>query len=149
MPDQKNKILFYEGPWYAFSNFASFMVYWRKQYWMTSEHAYQAAKFTDPLIVEEIRLARSAHEAKKAAQAHIRDKVPNWQEIKLSVMEDILRAKLEQHPYIQSKLLETGSLEIVENSPKNSFWGRGFDWRGQNHLGKIWMKLREELRAGK
>lgn len=142
-----DKVLFYEGRWYFLSNFSSFMVRWRGVDWMTSEHAYQAAAFDDSDIIEAIRNARSSHDAKKIARANVSKKVSNWHQINLVVMEEIVRAKLEQHPYIQKKLLETENMEIVEDSPKDSFWGRGPDRRGENNLGKIWMKLREEFKA--
>ena len=61
-------------------------------------------------------------------------------------MEDILRAKLSQHAYVKKKLLETGNYMIVEDSPTDSYWGCGSDRKGQNHMGKLWMKLRDELR---
>ena len=140
------KILFYEGRWYFFSSFSAFMVRWRDSDWTTAEHAYQAAKFDDPDIVEKIRRARSAHDAKKIAHAHDEKRIANWDDIKVGIMEGIVRAKLEQHPYIRRKLLETGKAEIVEDSPSDSFWGRGRDWKGENHLGKIWMKLRDETK---
>lgn len=142
-----DKVLFYEGRWYFLSNFSSFMVRWRDVDWMTSEHAYQAAAFDDPDIIEAIRNARSSHDAKKIARANANKKISDWHQINLVIMEEIVRAKLEQHPYIQKKLLETANMKIVEDSPKDSFWGRGADWKGENNLGKIWMKLREELKA--
>ena len=61
-------------------------------------------------------------------------------------MEDILRHKLEQNLYVKEKLLDTGDLEIIEDSPKDAFWGWGSDRNGENQLGRIWMKLRDELR---
>ncbi len=139
------RVLFYEGKWYFFSNFSSFSVVWRDTQWMTSEHAYQAAKFDDQNITTKVRDALSAHDSKKIARAHSGEVMKNWNEIKLEITEEIIRAKLEQHPYIRQKLLETGNAEIVEDSHSDSFWGRGEDWRGRNHLGKIWMKLRSEL----
>ncbi len=147
MPIDKGRALFYEGPFYMFSNFSSFAVLWRGVVWMTSEHAYQAAKFEGTQLWDQIAGALSAHEAFKLARKHDGTKVPNWNEIKLGVMEEIIRAKLEQHSYIQRKLLETDDLLIIEDSPVDSFWGRGPNWRGDNHLGKIWMKLREELKS--
>jgi len=62
-------------------------------------------------------------------------------------MEDILRHKLAQHPYVQKQLRESGGAELIEDSPKDAFWGRGPDWTGKNHLGKLWMKLRSEMSA--
>jgi len=126
---------------------AAFRVRWRGVDWMTSEHAYMAAKFDDLCITDAIRCARSGYEAKKLAQTHAEHIVADWGEKKLAIMEEIVHAKLSQHPYIQKKLLETGDREIIEDSPTDSFWGRGPDWKGENHLGKIWMKLREEMRS--
>lgn len=140
------KILFYEGSYYMFSNFAAFAVDWKGASWMTSEHAYQAAKFADASIQEKIRAARSAHDSKKIAKEHEESKRGDWNETKLATMEEILRAKLDQHPYILKKLMETEDMEIVEDSPKDSFWGRGSDHQGENHLGKLWMKIRDELK---
>lgn len=140
------KVLFYEGPWYAFSNFSSFAVFYNGRDCMTSEHAYHAEKFLDEKIIQEIMAARSAHDAKVIARKYQEFICPDWYVINLRVMEEIVRAKLEQHPYIRKKLLETGDAEIIEDSPRDSFWGRGPDWKGKNHLGKIWMKLRAELK---
>lgn len=145
IPPPGERILFYEGTKYFLSNFSSFKVRWRGVDWMTSEHAYQAAKFDDPEIIDKIKNAVSAHDAKKIALANYDKEIGNSSEIKINIMEEILRAKLTQHPYIQRKLRESGQCEIVENSPTDSFWGRGPDWKGQNWLGKLWMKLRAEI----
>jgi ribA/ribD-fused uncharacterized protein len=69
-----------------------------------------------------------------------------WPVEKLGIMEEIIRAKVQQHDYVRIELLRTGDRELIENSPTDSYWGRGPDWQGQNHLGKLWMKLREEIR---
>ena len=60
-------------------------------------------------------------------------------------MQDILRHKLQQNPYVEKKLRQTGDKKIVEDSPKDNFWGWGAKRDGKNELGKIWMKLRDEL----
>lgn len=143
-----NIIGFYEREFYCFSNFSSFQVEWSGRLWPTSEHAYQASHFfeTTPELVEKIHQARSAHEAQKIALAH-EDKVPkDWDERKVEVMESIVRAKLEQNPYVMRKLLQTGDREIIEDSPKDDFWGWGIHRDGRNELGKIWMRLRDEVR---
>lgn len=139
---------FYEREFYPFSNFSSFAVEWRGRLWPTSEHAYQAAHFfeTAPELVEKIYKSKSAHEAYKLAKANA-DKAPkNWHDIKVSLMEDILRYKLEQNPYVMKKLKQTGDRKLVEDSPKDDFWGWGPKKDGRNELGKIWMKLREEIK---
>ena len=140
---------FYPREFYVFDTFASFQVDWRGRRWPTSEHAYQAAHFFDtaPELAEQIFQARSAHEAYKIAKANA-DKAPqNWDEIKVGIMEEIVRAKCEQNPYVKQKLLETLDEEIVEDSPKDAFWGWGENRDGHNELGKIWMRLRNELNS--
>ena len=76
-----------------------------------------------------------------------KDKVrEDWKDIKVAVMEDLLRAKIAQNLYVAKKLLQTKDYVICEDSPKDSFWGIGPNRDGQNQLGKLWMKLRDELR---
>lgn len=138
---------FYEREFYPLSNFSSFAVKWKGKVWATSEHAYQAAHFfkTAPVLAERIYKIRSAHEAYKLAKANA-DKAPeNWHEIKVVVMEDIVRHKLKQNPYVMHKLMQTGERYIVEDSPKDDFWGWGPKKNGRNELGKIWMKIRGEI----
>lgn len=142
---------FYEREFYTFSNFSSFQVDWRGRHWPTSEHAYQAEHFyeTAPELVEQIYKANSAHEAYKIAKANA-DKAPkNWHDIKVGFMYELCKAKLLQNPYVRKKLEESGDLDIVEDSPKDPFWGWGEDRQGRNELGKVWMRLRQDLRAGK
>lgn len=138
-------VLFYEGRWYMFSNFSSFAISWKGWLWLTTEHAYQAAKFNDQAIATQIRNARSAHDAKAIARQHNADVRKDWDDIRVDVMREILRIKIEQHPYVKRKLLETEAREIIENSPHDAFWGRGVDWKGTNWLGKLWMELRAEI----
>lgn len=139
---------FYEREFYPLSNFSSFQVDWRGRRWPTSEHAYQAAHFFDtaPELAEQIFNARSAHDAFKIAKANA-DKAPdNWEEVKPAIMEDICRHKLAQNEYVRLKLMQTLDLPLVEDSPKDDFWGWGPNKDGRNELGKIWMKLRAELK---
>lgn len=138
---------FYEREFYVFSNFSSFQIAWRGMQWATSEHAYQTARFmgADEEMVETVRATPSAHDAFKLARANIDRQLPNWDEIKSYTMLDICRHKLQQHEYIKHKLRQTGDMYLVEDSPKDSYWGWGPDRQGRNELGTIWMKLREEL----
>lgn len=141
------EVRFFEGRWHCFSNSSSDRVHWRNNDYMTSQHAYQSAKFVgNPVTREAVRLACSAHDAKNIARKNDGYKADNWQEIRLGIREEITRAKMERHTYIQEKLLETGNMEIICDS-MNPFWGRGPDGKGLNHMGKIWMKLREELKS--
>ena len=72
---------------------------------------------------------------------------PDWEEVKLGFMEEIVRAKFTQHPELAIKLLATGDQVLVEgNRWGDIYWGVDIrTGQGQNNLGKILMKIREEL----
>ncbi|OGI90475.1 hypothetical protein A2911_02710 [Candidatus Nomurabacteria bacterium RIFCSPLOWO2_01_FULL_40_15] len=137
-------VYFFTPPHYALDNFSAFSVeIWGKLF-MTSEHAYQWKKYhVNHLdIAEEIFTAGSSHQVKKISDAN-KDKVSSdFHKDKIYIMEEILRVKLQQHEKVQRTLKETGSKEIIENNPNDEFWGIG-SGNGQNMLGKIWMKIRD------
>lgn len=62
----------------------------------------------------------------------------------MTVVEEILRAKIAQHSEAREALRESGHEYIVEDSPTDYFWGEGADGSGQNMFGRLWMKLRDE-----
>jgi len=59
-------------------------------------------------------------------------------------MKEILRNKINQHPYVLKKLLQVGTRTIIEDSWRDSTWGWGSNKDGENLLGTIWMELRAE-----
>jgi N-glycosidase YbiA len=138
-------INFYTPEFYVFNNFSAHAIEFRGKLYPTCEHAYQAAKCTDPQGQEEIRNARSPIQAKRLAnETYKAARDPDWGNKKVAVVEEILRAKLAQHPEAQEALRESGDEEIIENSPTDYFWGIGADGSGQNMLGRLWMKIRAE-----
>jgi ribA/ribD-fused uncharacterized protein len=148
-PGPKDPVFFYPPEFYVFDNFSSFQIDFNGYHYPTCEHAYQATKFTEtaPEISHQIENAKSAHDALKIAQAH-KDKLPpNWHQTKIAIMKDILRHKIDQHPYVLKKLLESGTREIIEDSWRDSEWGWGEDKTGKNLLGKLWIELRSEYQS--
>lgn len=137
-----NKILF-QGGANALSNMAAYAIEIDGELWMTVEHAYQAAKFTDETLQQQIKDARSAYDAKRIADEHVAEIREGWFDERLVVMEQLVRLKLKQHPHILKQLLKTVDAEIIEDTD-DAFWGRGQQSDGENNLGKIWMLLREE-----
>jgi ribA/ribD-fused uncharacterized protein len=138
-------IKFYTPRFYVFNNFSAHAIEFRGKLYPTCEHAYQAAKCTDPQGQEAIRNARSPLEAKRLAnETYKAARDPDWGNKKVAVVEEILRSKLAQHPEAQEALRDSGNEDIVEDSPTDYFWGEGADGSGQNMLGKLWMKLRDE-----
>ncbi|MGH3449999.1 MAG: NADAR family protein [Haloechinothrix sp.] len=138
-------IKFYTPEFYVFNNFSAHAIEFRGKLYPTSEHAYQTAKCTDPQGQEAIRKSRSPLQAKVLAnETYKAAKDPDWGSKKVAVLEEILRAKLAQHPEAQEALRKSGHEDIVEDSPTDYFWGEGADGSGQNMLGKLWMKIRDE-----
>lgn len=138
---------FYPREFYCFDNFSSFRVLVDGVLYCTLEHAYQASKFLQsaPEIAEQIINAYSAHEAQKIAFANRDKQRKDWSEVKVDIMEKLVRLKVEQNPYVKQKLMQTKNYIICEDSPKDAFWGIGPNRDGRNELGKIYMKIREEL----
>lgn len=61
-------------------------------------------------------------------------------------MYDALRYKFTLHKDLCEKLLETGDAILIEHTVKDRYWADGGDGKGKNMLGKLLMKVREELR---
>jgi ribA/ribD-fused uncharacterized protein len=143
----EEKILFWndEGDYGCFSNFSIYPLMYDGVLWPTSEHAYQACKFSDEKTKDEIMKASNPMDAFNIGRDVKNILKKDWYEIRIKVMEKIVREKIKQYPIIYNKLIETKDREIVEASPIDSFWGWGPDKNGENHMGKIWMKLRAEI----
>jgi len=152
--DNDRQVLFYEQDFYVLSNFSSFNLESDGITFATSEAAYHWEKFaTEEDDVERngiacrIMEAPSAHEAFKVAEQWKHLRRADWDDVKVGIMREILRAKADQHEYVRRKLLATGDRELIENSWRDDFWGWGPNRDGQNMLGKLWMEVRAELRA--
>lgn len=142
--ETEDAIYFYTPVFYVLDNFSAHIIeIWGKKF-QTSEHAYQWKKFIDsnPEIAERIFNATSPNEVKKISDAHKKETDPEFHNLKLKIMEEILRAKADQHEKVRKILKESGNKTIIENSPVDSFWGVGSDGKGENALGKLWMKVR-------
>lgn len=146
--DTDERVCFYEQDFYPLSNFSAFNVLWKGYRFDTSEHVYHWEKFQGDWYVPGLILAApSAHAAFKIAEEHKECRRPDWDDVKVDIMREILRAKVQQHEYVRRKLLATGERELVENSWRDPFWGWGPNKNGLNILGKLWMEIRSELRA--
>jgi ribA/ribD-fused uncharacterized protein len=144
--DDQEFIGFMLKDWYVFDSFAPFQIEWRGKLYPTAEHAYQAAHFSqNPELAEQVRTSRSPKAAQELANKHSDQDDPDWKGKKLTIMEDILSHKLDQHSCIREVLTSTGNKPLVETNDNDEFWGWGKSHAGQNHLGKLWMKLREDL----
>ncbi len=106
------------------------------------EHAYQAAK-TQPAL-------RALFQSCTAAQAKRFGRTtgeirPDWEQVKVSIMRDLIRQKFAQGTDLGTRLQATGTGQIVEgNSWGDTFWGV-CQGNGQNWLGRLLMEHRAAL----
>lgn len=135
---------------YAFlSNFYPAQINYKGMDYATTEHAYQAQKFLDKSDQLKIRNAGSPGNAKRLAkqfkkQGKVRD---NWFDMNLEVMLDVLRLKF-AIPELKQKLLDTGDAKLIEGNYWHDYFFGVCNGRGQNHLGRLLMKVREEIKHG-
>ena len=114
----------------------------------TTEHYFQSMKFLDPEIQKKIRTTPTPSLAKKLSKRY--KKREDWYDISLEVMEKALRAKF-SIPKLHRMLLATDDIYLQEGNRWNdTFWGVDLKTgKGENHLGRLLMKIRAELKKKK
>ena len=127
------------------SNFYSCTIAYDKVDYPTLEHAYQAAKTLNRRERETICLCKTAGKAKRlGCKVTMR---PGWDVMKTSVMYELVLQKFERHKDLAAKLLRTKDSMLIEgNDWGDTFWGMVGN-KGENHLGKILMRVRGILYA--
>jgi len=114
---------------------------------MTTEHWYQASKTVDGVDADYILEAGSAQDAKFRGRAV--DLRTDWEDVKVDVMLNLLRAKFADNQ-LKTWLLETSGRKLVDASPGSGhFWGEDTETgTGQNMLGVLLMQVRDEIELG-
>lgn len=138
----------FSGGYSFLSNFFRSPFIWKSRVWPGAEWAYQAWKTTDVEWQERIRTASSPAEAKRLGRAA--PARPNMEARRLLAMANVLAAKFAVGTGMARRLLATGDAFIMEgNRHGDTYWGcvrRGNTWVGSNHLGKLLMARRQQLR---
>lgn len=129
----------FQGDFRFLSNFWPCVIEFEGIKFSSVEHAYQAAKTLD--IKERKRIAKllTPGKAKRAGKELMLR--PDWEEIKLSIMRELLIKKFSHRELMFRLKLTEGEL-IEGNNWGDTFWGicRG---QGENHLGKLLMEIRD------
>ncbi len=144
-------IYFYKvnEPYGCFSNFSPHPIEIQGENWQTVEHYYQAQKFigSDAASSLIIKAAPTPEQAAALGRDCRRQLRSNWEQLKTKVMRKAVLQKFLTHQEIQVILLSTADVLIVEDSPNDYYWGCGEAKTGDNHLGKILMSVRKEIRS--
>lgn len=142
--DTANCIDYFRGEYGFLSNMYSAKTTWEGVTYPTSEHAFVASKTDNPFIRARIAAIKQPGEAKVFGRTV--KLCQGWNQNKFQIMYEIILAKFTQNGGLKEKLLATGTAELIEgNTWKDFTWGV-CDGQGENHLGKILMRVRKELR---
>lgn len=130
----------FKGDNFFLSNFFSAPVTYEGLTYRNNEAAFQAAKtFVNR---EEFTMLDPSSAKKLSRQIELRK---DWEQVKDDVMYNICLAKFTQNPSLREKLIATGDEELIEgNTWGDKIWGV-VNGVGENRLGRILMRVREEL----
>lgn len=115
--------------------------------WRTVEHYYQSMKFDNTAYQEKIRNVETAAQAKKMGNARFRRKRSDLAQVRTTLMTRAVYIQAKTHKVIADRILATGEARLVENSQFDYYWGCGRDHRGDNHYGRVLMKVRDKLNS--
>ncbi|MCC8098290.1 MAG: NADAR domain-containing protein [Eubacterium sp.] len=127
------------------SNFYEAPVNYRGITYQNNEAAFQAQKTLDEDKRREFASVRSNKAKKLGRSVSLR---ADWEDVKEELMYEIVKEKFIQNPDLKQKLLNTDRQLLTEgNTWHDTFWGVDLSTaQGQNHLGKILMRVRDELK---
>lgn len=133
----------FKGKYFFLSNFFEAPVIYDGITYLNNEAAFQAQKTLNKEQRLDFAMLNPSQAKKKGRSISLR---PDWEEIKINVMYEICKAKFTQNENLKRSLLNTGNTELIEgNNWGDKIWGQ-VNGIGENNLGKILMKIREELK---
>ena len=150
----------FKGRWSFLSNFYPCEIRYQGITYPSTEHYYVAMKIkNDQMINGRYYTPADTREliAKVATPGQVKRFGRNlkvradWDDVKLGFMEWCLREKF-KHVDLKEMILQTGDEELIEgNYWHDQFWGvcscEKCGNKGQNHLGKLLMKIRSEIKG--
>lgn len=144
----------FSGPYEFLSNFFPSPIRYQGVLFATVEHGYQAMKTVDPRERARIQRAPDPGIAKMIGKnSRLTTMRPDWDDIKVKVMRELLLLKFVPGTELAMKLLATGNEPLVEiNCWHDNIWGvcmcRQCPGTGTNHLGRLLVDIRTLLQAG-
>lgn len=137
----------------------------------TMEHYFQAMKFlgnnaskASEAYAEQIRCVKTPSQARMLGRQKVQHRYASWEnlneliknsldnnvciredwdEIKDKIMYEGLAEKFTQDKTCTQALAYSDPAILIENSPRDSYWGCGANGKGKNKLGLLLMKLRD------
>ncbi len=141
----------FRGRYRFLSNFYNNRVDYKGVVYTTAEHAFQANKSNSRVDLRRVQSCPTPGKAK--ALGRIISLRPDWEEVKDEIMLGVIRSKFND-AILYNQLLDTGTQVLTEgNTWHDNYWGNCTCFKcsailGENHLGLILMKVREEKHVG-
>ena len=129
----------FQGEFRFLSNFWPSPIEYEGIWYPSVEHAYQAAKTLK--VSDRKRIAKLITPGKAKRAGKELDLRPDWEEIKLDVMRELLQKKFAYRD-LMFRLKKTEGELIEGNTWGDTFWGI-CNGKGENHLGKLLMEIRD------
>lgn len=137
-----NTISEFEGQYRFLSNFWSCYVKAEGEWYPSVENAYQAMKMKDPANRARFQHIKASEAKRLGRVLPMRD---DWDQIKLDIMYNLVKQKFSDLK-LQGHLLNTEDAILEEgNWWGDNYWGT-VNGYGENHLGKILMRVRAEFK---
>lgn len=136
----------FDGSFRYLSNFWLCKIVYEDILYPSTEHAYAAAKTLD--LNERWIMSKLATPSQVKRYGRGLKLREDWEKVKLQVMYDLVKLKFSQDNELKNKLIRTNGIELIEgNTWGDTYWGvcKG---KGENNLGKILMRVRDEISRG-
>lgn len=134
----------FKGKYRFLSNFWEHPIEYEGVTYATTEHAYQALKFSDPKIRQEIMEAPTPGKAKRLVRTYKYHVDPERFDKRLTIMYDINKIKFSD-PTLARMLAEVDEPIVEGNTWNDTFWGVNIETgEGKNHLGRILERIKKE-----
>lgn len=139
-----DRIMTFRGGFYYLSNFFETYIAYKGLVFTNSEAAFQSQKTYNSQDWEKFT-SMSASEAKRAGRrSYLRE---DWEDVKDSIMREVIKAKFDCNPILKEALLNTGNKYLEEGTTwHDHYWGT-CEGVGRNRLGTMLMQLRDEYKA--
>ena len=133
----------FRGRYYFLSNFYNAPVMYDGLLYENNESAFQSAKLLERYKRESFCNLDASTAKRKGRHVSLRH---DWEEVKDNVMYEIIKDKFNRNGILKAELLDTKNEELQEgNTWNDTYWGV-CNGQGRNMLGRILMRVRDELR---
>lgn len=141
----------FRGEYYFLSNFSESKIEYDGYIYLNAEAAFHAQKNDSSTYKYMMQYQDPSTAKKEGRRVKLR---PDWEQVKNKIMYYVVKAKFEQNKELLNKLLATGNKKLIEaNTWHDNYWGictcekcARTTHINMNNLGKILMKVREELK---